>query len=101
MTVAEIILMQLGGNRFKVMTGAKNFLGGKDYLVFDVPSRMTIDGVNKVRITLTSSDLYKIETIKYNTRNLTSTVVEVNDGVYNDQLCEIFTAMTGLYTKLF
>ena len=40
--VAETILAQLGGRKFQVMTGAKYFLGGADYLQFKLPSNFVI-----------------------------------------------------------
>ena len=36
MTVAKTILEQLGGNKFRVMTGAKNFMGFTDGLVMKI-----------------------------------------------------------------
>ena len=37
MTTAATILEQLGGNKFRAMTGAKNFLDGGSYLSFHLP----------------------------------------------------------------
>ena len=37
LTVANTILQQLGGNKFRVMTGAKNFVGSNDALTFRLP----------------------------------------------------------------
>jgi hypothetical protein len=38
LTVAKTILAQLGGERFVMMTGATNFVGGADSLAFRVGS---------------------------------------------------------------
>lgn len=94
--VAETILAQLGGNRFKVMTGACSFSSGKDCLTFRLktnPKR-----INAVRITLTPLDLYKMEFIKI--KKFEVVVDKEVDGVYCDQLQEVFTNHTGLYTHL-
>lgn len=96
MSVAQTILQQLGGNRFIAMTGAKNFLGGKDKLIFSIPHAK--NGINKVSITLTSDDLYTVEFYKF--RKLDLTLITSHVGVYNDMLQEIFTNETGLYTRL-
>ena len=33
----DIVLQQLGGNRFIAMTEAKNFVAGKNYIGFKIP----------------------------------------------------------------
>jgi hypothetical protein len=94
MTIAQTILEQLGGRRFVVMTGAKDFVATTGGLRFRLPCRKA----NVVEITLTPADEYnmcfsllragKIKTVcKY-------------DGVYCDQLQSLFTKATGLYTQL-
>ncbi len=98
MELASIILQQLGGGRFIVMTGAKNLVGGKDSLHFSIPKARK--GINKVRITLDAFDTYTVEFFKFNRSKLDLTLVEKVEGVYNDMLQEVFTNATGLYTKL-
>jgi hypothetical protein len=98
MTVATTILEQLGGRKFIAMTGAKNFVGGKDYLAFALPSRFAKDGINNVKITLTYRDDYTVEFNKLWGVNLKS--IAVVDGVYCDMLRDIFTDYTGLDTSL-
>ena len=36
MEVAREILKQLGGNKFRMMTGAKNFVAGENYLTMKI-----------------------------------------------------------------
>lgn len=101
MTVANTILEQLGGRRFQVMTGAKHFTGSETGLSFKLPRSK--DGANVVRITLTAMDLYDIETVsvrKSRTKGLTFTTKTERDGIYCDQLQEVFTSITGLATRL-
>ena len=96
MTVANTIVQQLGGNRFKVMTGAKNFLGGSNYLSFRLPKAK--DGINYVKITLDDSDTYIMEFGRVH--GTTYKIIETLSGVYNDMLQEFFIEKTGLYTHL-
>lgn len=97
MTVANTILAQLGGRRFQVMTGSTNFMGRADGLTFKVGRNPK--SITHVRVTLTPADLYNVEFLKIRGTKAPVTASEV-DGVYCDQLEEIFTANTGLYTRL-
>ncbi|MEI6881325.1 MAG: hypothetical protein WCK82_08350 [Bacteroidota bacterium] len=96
--VAVTILAQLGGNKFKVMTGANLFSTWEDKgnpgLAFKLPSRIC----NKVIITLLPSDTYQMRFLKIRGVNV-KTVREFTD-IYADQLQEIFTEVTGLDTHL-
>ena len=94
--IEQEILRQLGGNKFIAMTGAKNFIAGYGILAFRIPKAM--NGINAVRITLNSLDLYDMKFFRIYGFDMKQ-VAEVN-GVYNDQLQSIFTAKTGLYTHL-
>jgi hypothetical protein len=100
MDIAKEILRQLGGNKFIVMTGAKNFLGGSNYLSFRLPGGggFTKNGINAVKIILTPADLYDIEYLKI--RAGTAKVVSKSEGIYNDQLRANFEENTGLRTSL-
>ncbi len=96
--IATEILRQLGGNKFVVMTGAKNFCYGQEngntFLAFRLPNRK----VNTVKITLTATDDYNMEFTLW--RGLNCKVVKEYHGVYCDQLQELFTEATGPYTHL-
>jgi hypothetical protein len=96
LTVATIILQQLGGNRFRAMTGAKDFVGGATSLSFRLPKANR--GINGVYINLEPSDTYKIEFVRV--RNFERKVVETCDDVYCDSLQDVFTRVTGLHTRL-
>lgn len=98
MQIAQTILQQLGGQRFKVMTGAKDFTATERGLVFRVPGSMTREGINHVEITLTPRDEYRIDCRKI--RGTKVAKVTDADGVYCDNLQAVFTRLTGLYTKL-
>lgn len=109
MRVADIILQQLGGHRFLVMTGARDLISDGDTLRMSLPQNMS--KANRLEITLDySTDTYTMRFYKYtagrlNTKTWSWTedkVVEVKtvDGVYCDMLQEIFTMVTGMYTHL-
>lgn len=96
MQVAQTILEQLGGRKFIVMTGAKNFVGDEKMLMFSLPKNAS--GANKVRITLTPTDLYDIEFFKI--RGTTVTLLDAIEEVYAESLQDIFTERTGFLTRL-
>jgi hypothetical protein len=99
--VADTIIDQLGGAKFVMMTGAKNF-------VYDParPGRLTfrlpMSKWNYVVIQLTPMDLYEVEFSKITTRNCKMTVTPgpKHEGVYFDQLRSVFEGTTGLRTRL-
>ena len=96
--VAETILQQLGGRKFLVMTGARGLLksDAEKWLSFKLPG--SYKGVNYVKITLTSSDLYDVEFGFV--RGTSYSVKKQAKGIYADQLQKLFTDTTGLYTHL-
>ena len=116
MDVANTIRQQLGGNRFGVMTGAKNFgahaaeKGTRGALSFTLPSRFAKDCINYVKISLMGSDTYTVEFIKIGPRpslkqmmagkEQTITTVKKLEDIYADQLQSAFSRVTGLDTHL-
>jgi hypothetical protein len=94
--VAKTILEQLGGKKFIVMTGAKNLVGSKNSLSFNIGRNA--GSINGVRIELRPSDLYTISFLRIRKGDV-KTVKEFKD-VYADQLQELFTQVTGMYTHL-
>ena len=96
MEVAEIILAQLGGNKFRVMTGARNLLGSPDYLQFDLPRGFAKNKATKVRILLTPADTYTVTFYQWKPRALELAVLEEVSDVYVSDLRRIFTDRTGL-----
>lgn len=96
--IANTILEQLGGNRFRAMTGAKSFSAGERSLAFRLSSRLTRDKIACVRITLGASDTYAVEFLAI--RGLKVVVVDMRVDVFCDQLQDVFTQVTGLQTRL-
>lgn len=97
MQIAQTILAQLGGNKFVAMTGAKSFVGIENGLMFMLP-RGAKNKANKVRITLTPADLYKVEFMKI--RGVELKTISAHEEIYCDMLQELFTKETGLETRL-
>lgn len=97
MTIATTIYNQLGGNRFTRMTGSKNFVGDTNSLTMKL-SRNKIHA-QWLKITLTVMDDYTMEFIKLNKKDGMPVTIRLVEGVYCDQLEEIFTEATGLYTR--
>ena len=98
MSVAREILNQLGGNKFRVMTGAKNFMGFSEGLVMKIGRNSS--NSNYLKITLNSMDLYDMKFAKLTRMGELKSVKEY-DNVYNDSIVEVFEKHTGMYTKLF
>ena len=98
--IAKEILRQLGGNRFLMMTGARALGSTENSLSFRVPRAR--NKITYVSIVLEPSDTY---TVRFHnvrgTRNgyKNEVVSEVSD-VHYDQLQQVFTEKTGLYTRL-
>lgn len=94
--IANTILAQLGGNRFRAMTGSRDFAAVERGLQFKVGKNSF--GVNFCRIRLNGADTYDVE---YGfLRSGRVTVKASSEGVYFDQLQADFTRNTGMYTRL-
>jgi len=95
---AHTILDQLGGNHFIAMTGAKQFVMDpkKKMIAFRIGRNNT--RANYVRIYLNAMDTYDVEFLYVSTKEFK--VLQRYDGIYNDQLQDIFTIYTGLFTHL-
>jgi uncharacterized protein YfaS (alpha-2-macroglobulin family) len=107
-TIANEILRQLGGNKFTVMTGSKNYLADKNSLRMKLTKN--ISRATHLKITLNGKDLYDLEFTRVipdrlNHKTYTWTPgsteeVKVFNDIYCDQLQNIFTSITGMYTHL-
>lgn len=127
--IANTILQQLGGRQFIIMTGARAFVATDNGVRFRIGRNAT--RTNMVRITLRGDDTYNMEFLyvrnppnpytllaKYigmgmNPMEAERKVKEKTDhyqqvqtlkehkGIYCDQLAELFTEFTKLYTRLF
>lgn len=108
MRVADIILEQLGGHRFVVMTGSKNFLSDGNKLRMTLAKNMS--KANRLEITLDADDTYTMRFYKFTAGRFSKktwtftddkiTEIKSFSGVYCDMLQDIFTQVTGMYTSL-
>lgn len=96
MTCAKIILEQLGGHKFIVMTGAKNFTGTEKSLSFRI--MRNAKKVTHVKVTLNWKDLYDIEFVRVHKLKV-NPISEAKD-IYFDELQRVFTEETGLHTQI-
>ena len=97
MSIAKTILEQLGGNKFVVMTGAKNFVDCGDALSMKIGRNKTSS--NYLKITLNAMDTYDMKFSRVSPMGGERSITEYN-GVFNDMLDDMFTAHTGMYTSL-
>ena len=94
---AKTLLRQLGGNKFIMMTGAKQMSIGKDGLTMKIGRNSK--SITHVAIDLDrGKDLYIMKFIRV--RKGIPKVVKQYDGIYADNLNNIFEKETGLYTRL-
>jgi hypothetical protein len=105
--IAETIFQQLGGSRFLAMTG----IGSKPNQVMAIENGVlmrlprTLSKANRVEITVTDADLYRVEFIKFTAGRMDRrtlawiedkfTQIALHDGVPVENLRAIFTAETG------
>lgn len=92
--IAQTILNQLGGGQFQLMCGVKQIALTDCGVSFRIGGGAK-NGINYVQIDLTPADLYDVAFWKLGRK----TMVQVSklDGIYADQLRELFTEKTGFY----
>ena len=101
--VAQTILQQIGGRRFAVMTGSRNFSDLGNGLLMSLAKNMT--SANRLEIIYDEgADLYNMrfyrKTFSKKTFESKTKDIAKYEGVYFDMLEYIFTEVTGLYTRL-
>ena len=95
--IANTIYRQLGGNRFRVMTGAKNMVSTENGIRMRIGRNKT--NANYMEVVLNSMDLFDITFAKV-TKMGEMKSVRTYDNVYNDMLVSLFESHTGMYTSL-
>ena len=95
--VANTIYRQLGGNKFRVMTGAKNMVSHEFALSMKIGRNKT--NANFMVVELNGNDLYNVTFAKL-TKMGEMKSVKTYDNVYSDMLVSIFESHTGMYTTL-
>lgn len=94
--IATTILNQLGGKRFQVMTGARDFAATNAGIQFKIGRNSS--KANIVVVDLNANDTYTLKFFRFAKMDLKE--LESFEGVYCDQLKELFTEYTGLATSL-
>lgn len=97
MQAANMILAQLGGNRFCAMTGANSMVGGENMLQFKI-GRGAINKANTVRVELDDNDTYTVKF--YSVRGMNVRQISEHSMVYADCLISLFSDQTGMATHL-
>ena len=89
MSVAKTILSQLGGNKFAVMTGAKNFIDTGGGLSMRIGRNKTSS--NYLKVTLNSMDLYDMKFSRVSPKGGERSITEYNN-IFNDffYFCNFF-----------
>ncbi len=108
MGVAKTILEQLGGNKFLAMTGAKNLVSDGNTLRMRLPRNGS--KANSLWVTLNGNDLYDMRFFNYKMGGINLKTGEMipdkvtHEVIYNDIFCdqlqEVFTRHTKMYTHL-
>ena len=102
--IGNTIYRQLGGNRFRLMTGAKNLTWDDKNNELSMKIGKNNLGANYFVVKLTPMDLYDIrfESRRWNrkTYDLNIKVKAEYTNIYADQLQNVFTEATGLYTRM-
>ena len=97
--IAKTIISQLGGNKFVVMTGARNFVATENGVRFRIPGKgFAKNSINHIQIELQANDTYKMCFDRIHGMKMTT--VEIVSDVYCDMLCDVFESVTGLRTSL-
>jgi hypothetical protein len=104
MAIANEIIRQLGGRKFTVMTGAKDYMAIDNGLTFRIPGNLTKNHINRVRVILDPSDTYTVRFWNYRKQRIpgppSMKKIAEHSMVYDDQIQSIFAAETGLDTRL-
>lgn len=100
--IATNIFNQLGGKRFLLFTGSKNLVRDENWLRMDLAKNKI--NANRMKITLNGLDLYDVEFYSMRRDRKSPDGFRITEkakyeNVYFDQLQDIFTEATGLYTR--
>ena len=100
--IAKTILQQIGGRRFTAMTGSRDFIDMGNGLRMSLARNKT--SANRLDIIYDAgADLYNMrfyrKTFSKKTFECKTKDIAVHEGIYCDMLEEMFTMVTGLYTR--
>ena len=100
--IAKTILEQIGGRRFAAMTGSEDFIDMDNGLCMSLARNKT--SANRLDIIYDGgADLYNMrfyrKTFSKRHSRARPNDIETHEGIYCDMLEEMFTMVTGLYTR--
>ena len=100
--IAKTILQQIGGKRFATMTGSRDFIDMGNGLRMSLSRNKT--SANRLDIIYDAgADLYNMRfyrrTFSKKTFESRTKDIAIHEGIYFDMLEEMFTMVTGLYTR--
>ena len=100
--VAKIILQQIIGHRFVAMTGSHDFINLGNGVRMNLSRNKT--SANRLEIIYDEgADLYNLrfyrQSMNHKTFEVKTKDIKTYEGVYCDMLEDIFTDVTGLYTR--
>ena len=95
--ISNEIYRQLGGNKFRVMTGSKMMVSTENGIRMRIGRNKT--NANFMEVSLNGLDLYDVTFAKL-TKMGEMKSVKTYDNVYSDMLVSIFESHTGMYTTL-
>ena len=109
--LAQTILQQMGGNKFLVMTGCKDLVWDDKNSTLRMSIPRNGSKANRLWVTYNwGSDTYTVRFFRYTAPRLNSKTYEWSDEkitevaefkeIYFDQLQELFTEVTKMYTRL-
>ena len=94
--IAQVILQQLGGNKFLAMTGAHNLIAIESGLQLTLRTNQA--KAKFMTVKLNSMDTYDVKFSKISKNSLVTVAQE--SGLYDDMLQDYFTEITGYNTRL-
>ena len=97
-TIARTILEQIGGKRFAVMTGSRDFVDMGNGLRMSLARNKT--SANRLDIIYDAGTDMRFYRKTFSKKNFESKAkdIETHEGIFFDMLEEVFTQVTGLYT---
>ena len=109
--LAQTILQQMGGNKFLVMTGCKDLVWDEKNSTLRMSIPRNGSKANRLWVTYNwGSDSYTMRFFRYTAPRLNSKTYEWSKEkitevaefkeIYFDQLQELFTEVTKMYTRL-
>lgn len=100
--IAKIILQQIGGSRFTVMTGSSNYISLENGLRMNLARNKT--SANRLEIKHEQgTDTYQMRFYRMSVSkhfNIKITDIAIIEAVEYDKLEENFTSVTGLVTRI-